>query len=265
MEYLSFFRASEEDLDNKDKFFLLHWAAVIVCYYCHGMFYVAADRYGFLDAWAIRSGKKRLPSDEQQFKAIKLATVDTFLIKPVLLYFGFPYVFEQFLGFNEDVSNITHIKEVLLMLAIFSFSFYCIHAGLHKVKYLYKTVHKVHHSYHESVGFAAQFAHPIEELTNAFHLVIAMILVRPHYISNCIFLGIQIFEIVDAHSGYSVPWRFLYPWSDVWPCGAGARMHDFHHSHNIGNYGGGLIGFDRLFGTDVDFKKHETSRLDKSK
>ena len=224
-------------------------------YYCPGWFYVLADWYGFLEPYAIRKGSKRLPSLRQQYAAIVQATVDCFLIKPVLFWCLYPYVGQPFINFDPSPDISINIKEVLYMMCIFSFSFYVVHRLFHNIPFLYKNVHKIHHTYHETVGFAAQWAHIVEEISSGFHTVIAVSLVRPYFSSWIMYFFLTLVEIVDAHSGYSVPWRFLYPWSDVYPWGSGARIHDFHYSHNVGTYGGGLISFDKIFGTDRAYKE----------
>ena len=33
----------------------------------------------------------------------------------------------------------------------------------------------------------------------------------------------------------------------------GADRHDFHHSHNVGNFGGFTIFWDSIMGTDKDY------------
>jgi sterol desaturase/sphingolipid hydroxylase (fatty acid hydroxylase superfamily) len=56
-----------------------------------------------------------------------------------------------------------------------------------------------------------------------------------------LFLALRIWETVDAHSGYRIPFS---PWTYL----SGAVNHDLHHSANLGNYG--LFGFwDWICGT----------------
>ena len=50
---------------------------------------------------------------------------------------------------------------------------------------------------------------------------------------------------------------------DINPWGSGARLQDYHHSHNLfGTFGGGITGlWDWAFGTDVDFRSYEMQRI----
>jgi len=244
------------------------WGSIVsfVCSFVPGMLFVAVGDFGWggglLEPYAIRKGtKKRLPSKEQQWTAIRTGTKDLFL-KPLLFYLAFPTLGEPLLKFGiERLEPLQFLGDLFKMEVIFSLSFYLTHRTLHEVNWLYVNVHKIHHQFHETVGFAGQYAHIVEEATSAFHVTIAAFLVRPNFITWMAFFGVVVFEVVDAHSGYEVPWRWIYPWSNVYPWGSGARIHDYHHSHNKGSYGGGLIGFDRLFGTDKDyhnFYKKET-------
>ena len=57
---------------------------------------------------------------------------------------------------------------------------------------------------------------------------------------------------VDVHSGYDFPWN---PWNCL-PLTAPASHHDFHHTHNIGNYSSFFTIFDFLFGSYKQFLKH---------
>lgn len=249
-------------LDNQSIYTLISCMIVFLTYYCHGWFFVFADWYGFLNKYCIRNGTHRIPSLSQQWAAIREATLDTFLLKPLILYFIYPYIIEPYVSFDDTPSLTRILVDSTLMLILFSTSLFFIHGALHKITFLYKHVHKRHHSFHESVAFAAQYHHPVEALASACHVICAVALVKPHFLSYCLFLGLTLMEIVDSHCGYDVPWAVLYPWSGHYPWGSGARLHDYHHSHNLGTFGGGITGlWDWAFGTDADFRAYEKQRI----
>ena len=235
---------------------------IFIAFYLHGWFFILADWYGFMDKYAIRSGKHRLPSLEMQWTAVREASIDLFLIKPVVLYFIYPFVGNIFIIFDGVLPSMGEVfLQWLSMNLIFSTSLYFFHRAMHH-KYLYQYIHKRHHTYHDTVGFTAQYAHPVEGMISAFHVIFGIMIVRPHFLVYCIFLATTMTEIIDSHAGYDVPWSWLYPWSDRYFWGSGARAHDYHHSHNLGIYGGGLTGlWDKLLGTDADFVKFESKRL----
>ena len=205
-----------------------------ITYYIHSWLFIVCDWYGYLDRYAIRSGRHRLPSIDQQWAAIREASLDTFIMKPLLLYFSYPFVSKPFISYGEPPSPQKALLDWFLLSAVFSTSLYFIHAALHKVPFLYKHVHKKHHSFYESVSFAAQYHHPVEAIASALHVVFGTILVRPHFLVFCVFLATTMIEVVDSHCGYDVPWQYIYPWSGRYPWGSGVRPHDYHHSHNLG-------------------------------
>lgn len=235
---------------------------ILVFFYLHGWFFVLADWYGFLDKYAIRSGNHRVATVDKQWEAIREATLDAFVVKPLVLFFVYPYVADDYIHFGPTIPDArTFIFQWIIMKAIFATSLYCLHRAMHH-KSIYQYVHKRHHTYHDTVAFASQFAHPVEGLASAFHVILAIYLIRPHFLVYCCFLASTVTEIIDSHCGYDVPWAWLYPWSDWYFWGSGARAHDYHHSHNVGVYGGGLLGlWDRVLGTDVDFRRFEEKRL----
>ena len=248
-------------IDERSLFCLITLSIILIFFYLHGWFYVFADWFGFLDQYAIRSGNHKVATIEKQWEAIREATIDVFIVKPVVLYFIYPYVAGKYIYFDSHLPSWqTCILNWLSMKLIFSTSLYWIHRAMHH-KSIYQYVHKRHHTFHDTVGFASQYAHPVEGMLSALHVIFGVMLVKPHFIVFSAFMATTLFEIVDAHCGYDVPWAWLYPWSDRYFWGSGARAHDYHHSHNIGIYGGGLTGlWDRLLGTDVEFRRFEEKR-----
>jgi sterol desaturase/sphingolipid hydroxylase (fatty acid hydroxylase superfamily) len=59
-------------------------------------------------------------------------------------------------------------------------------------------------------------------------------------------LALRIFKTTDNHAGYDFPWS---PFGII-PGTSPGLYHDFHHSHNIGNYSTFLTFWDTVFGTN---------------
>lgn len=120
------------------------------------------------------------------------------------------------------------------------FAFYWTHRWVHENKTLYKMVHKQHHTYSGTIGFAAEYAHPFEQVVSNVGPTIAMPLILGMHM-GCwwLWLTYRLVETYVTHSGYAMPF-FL---------GDETKYHDFHHSANRGSYGGGPF-WDWLCGTN---------------
>lgn len=68
-----------------------------------------------------------------------------------------------------------------------------------------------------------------------------------HMFSYIIWGVIRLMNTVYTHSGYEFPWfpnNMLLFWVN-------ASYHDYHHSHNIGNYGSMFSLWDSLIGSNT--------------
>jgi sterol desaturase/sphingolipid hydroxylase (fatty acid hydroxylase superfamily) len=290
LDLLTFITTSPFQWSNHMQFFLFSWFIIIIAFYLHSWLYLLAD-WGYFGQWvekyAIRSGKHRYASMKLQYQAIYEATLDTFLIKPLILYFCFPYL-QNLISFDlptaqsslpspEDSNNTSTFPlssslfsshfffhcfyDWILLNFLFSTSLYFIHSAFHSFSFLYKNFHKKHHLFTSTIGFTSLYAHPIESLASAFHFIGPILLIKPSFITYLLYLISVTIEFVDSHCGYDVPWGWVYPWAEIYPWGSGARIHDYHHSHNLGAYGGGVFGiWDRLFQTDADYRLFEQKR-----
>jgi sterol desaturase/sphingolipid hydroxylase (fatty acid hydroxylase superfamily) len=109
-----------------------------------------------------------------------------------------------------------------------------LHRAMH-TRTLYSTIHKKHHEYIVSVGIAAEHAHIVEFLTvNIGALMFGPMILRNrmHLFVLWSWLAYRVGDTVDQHGGYEFPWS---PFS-ILPFATSAHYHDFHHTHNVGNY-----------------------------
>lgn len=74
---------------------------------------------------------------------------------------------------------------------------------------------------------------------------------RIHLVTTLVWTVYRVSESHDAHSGYDWPWS---PFRLV-PFSAPASYHNFHHSHNVGNYATFFSLWDTVFGTNQSFLK----------
>lgn len=66
----------------------------------------------------------------------------------------------------------------------------------------------------------------------------------------CVY-SLHLIESVEAHSGYQFSWSPLR----VLPFFTDEEYHDFHHSHNVGNYSEIWL-WDTFFGTNREYYKY---------
>lgn len=115
--------------------------------------------------------------------------------------------------------------------------FYYAHRALHHPS-IYRHIHKRHHTFKAPMAFAAQYAHPVEQvLANVLPTTLPLQLVRAHALSYAAFVAWTLYETSTVHSGYDFGWP-------------AADHHDLHHEHFRLNYGVMPYGLDWLHGTD---------------
>ena len=142
---------------------------------------------------------------------------------------------------------ITHVAASLF---IDETLFYWGHRALHH-PLLYSRFHKLHHRFYVPVGFSAEYFHPVDNLiSNVIPLIAGPLLLGSHMITFWILTIVRVAEALDSHCGYDFWWSpFRY-----FPFRPSAEVHDFHHSANSGNYGGMMLIWDWLCGTDAAYK-----------
>ena len=129
------------------------------------------------------------------------------------------------------------IGNFMIFIPIEETLFFWIHFMFHRSKFLYKKIHKIHHTYTAPTAYQAVYAHPVEHiLINIFPLLLGPVLMRAHVFEGVLWLGLAQLTTLVAHCGYVIP---LIPTNP---------LHDLHHLHFRYNYG--VLGvWDYLMGT----------------
>ena len=140
---------------------------------------------------------------------------------------------------------LAQLASILLMT---DFIFYFFHRLLHHPA-LYSRIHKQHHEFKAVTVIGFEYSHPIETLTNAISVILPPLILGAHPLVASISLGLRMWESVDAHCGYDMPW-YVSPWVLL----RSARRHDYHHSKNVGSYGIFPI-WDKLLGTAESYER----------
>lgn len=159
---------------------------------------------------------------------------------------------------NLFPSTIQLISQITFFMIMEDTVFYWIHRLLHSRK-LYGWIHKKHHEYKVTVGIASEYAHPVEfVLGNIIPASIGATLLgsKCHMFTWWMWLIVRVWETVDGHCGYDFSWspfRLL-------PLSGSANYHDFHHSHNIGNFSSFFTYWDSICGTNTFYYRFLTRR-----
>jgi sterol desaturase/sphingolipid hydroxylase (fatty acid hydroxylase superfamily) len=106
---------------------------------------------------------------------------------------------------------------------------------------------------------ATNYSHWFESLLNFFTVIIGPWLIgMRHPFELGLWFFLSLWESTVAHCGYALPFSI---WS--LPFLRQAVHHDYHHSHNQGNFGVFVgLTWDRLFGTNASFNKNEAKEKD---
>ena len=166
---------------------------------------------------------------------MKTIAFNHIVLGPAMGYFGYQGAVDWGLHMGVDTfpSWLTSMWQITLFMVIDDTMFYWGHRLLHH-KRIYKHIHKLHHSFYQPVGVASLYSHPIEViLTNTIPFMTGPILVGAHMSTTWMWLILRICETVDGHCGYDFSWS---PYR-LLPFSGDSAHHDFHHSHNKGNFG----------------------------
>jgi len=123
------------------------------------------------------------------------------------------------------------IIHICVALFVYDILFFCQHYTFHKVPYLYKNYHYVHHN-HKVINV---------KVTNRLHVVERMALILSanaglkmqgaHPLTRSLFIILFVLILLDNHSGYDFPWGY----HKILPHGLIAGPTKHHKHHEFGN------------------------------
>ena len=190
------------------------------------------------------------PSGGLMKEGLLTAAIVQLVLNPVL---GF-YLHTHWasLGLKSMRSSLPPVKDIfisLLIAHVFNDVFFYVAHRLFHSKSLY-FLHKQHHQFAGTVGFAAEFANPVEvAIANVFPTFYGCVFFGcKHPLVLLVWVSVRLHETYMAHSGYC----FKDTWLDTIALAHPyeAIHHDHHHTANRGNFG--CLFTDWLFGT-MDF------------
>jgi len=155
---------------------------------------------------------------------------------PILHLWRTLYGIENMLGEDDEWNWQRELPRFAICVVVIETVFYWTHWLLH-FPYLYKRIHKMHHTFTAPIAVAAPYAHPIEFLFgNLAGVILGLALANPHPWTAYYWVCYAIVTTCGSHSGYEC---------------FGCRGHDLHHEKFTVNFGVAKIT-DILMGTDYE-------------
>ena len=220
-----------------------------VLYYALNGFFLLCDVHHCFTKYKIPRTQRMIPSTSLIVSTILQGTIAQIFVAPIPLYLVYTYVVpDPKPPMTSPLPNALTLFRHFFCANLFTeVCFYATHRTFHEIPWLYRFAHKKHHQYVGSIGFAAEYAHPLEMiLGNQFSTAGYFLASAVHPFIWFVWLAWRLSETYESHSGYcfrgSWPERYLGLTN-----GNRAEFHDFHHTDNRGNYGSEVV--DYIFGT----------------
>lgn len=133
-----------------------------------------------------------------------------------------------------------------LALVIFDLEYALWHVVHHKVRFLYRHVHSIHHQFSSPSSWVTEYLHPWELISiGVFTTTSPWWFSGVHPMTQWSFLLVSIMVSVDDHCGYDLP-MLPHHWLPFW---GGSIHHDMHHHKPLTNFQPFFTWWDRLFGS----------------
>jgi sterol desaturase/sphingolipid hydroxylase (fatty acid hydroxylase superfamily) len=153
-------------------------------------------------------------------------------------------------------STLQVCRDVTCGLLLYDAMFFVGHFLMHKIPFIYKTVHKKHHVNTEARAMEIVRLSIPEEVLEVGISIVALNYLQCHPVSRTIYNLIITFLLTELHCGFDFPWT---P-QNVVPFGfaTGSRRHHYHHRYGKHYYQKFFCHVDRLFGC---FQKNDGSLM----
>lgn len=206
------------------------------------------DRNGIFEKYKLDRTPVMGPQESLITKTWIEAFVGQVVTGPLVLYYLYP-VFKYFgaPSMETPLPSFQRQFTVYFVANVFNgWAFYWSHRLVHS-KSLYAWIHKKHHTYKGTIGFAAEYAHPIEQIvSNQGPTIGGCLLMGSHFCVLLMWLINRLQQTYEGHSGYCFYGTFLHRIGLT--NAEAAAYHDYHHTGNRGNFGGPAY-LDHFFGT----------------
>ena len=170
-------------------------------------------------------------------------------VNPLLMYLDSLIEFKKIVDMSQTPTFLEMLPQLLVMLFMEDFFFFSTHWMLHS-KALYK-YHKIHHEHTTTTTLASLHSHTFEYLMAnvipaAIFTKVAELYAPLHVTTMSLWLIYRMWDGNNGHCGYNFSWALL----QVLPFCTNDDFHDFHHSHNVGNFASSFRIWDCIFETN---------------
>lgn len=212
----------------------------------NGLFFFI-EHYGIFEEYRFERKKFQVPSWDLVRRTVMEAFFGQTILGPPVAYCLYP-IFKYF-GMPSLLTALPSWPQLFLNFALANtfndFFFYWSHRIFH-CRAMYARVHKQHHTYNGSIGIAAEYASPLEQVfANQLPTVGGCLFFGAHPLVLFIWLVTRLQKTYESHSGYCFYGSLLHRIGLT--SSESAAYHDFHHSGNRGNFGAAYM--DWAFGT----------------
>lgn len=142
------------------------------------------------------------------------------------------------------------VLQIVAVLLIDDIYFYIWHILMHKNKFLYQKIHKIHHRANTPFPSEYLYVHPIEWMVGMIGPFLGIFLLGGvHLYSFWMMLLIRNLHELDIHSGLKSGALTKY-----FPFSGTNEHHDMHHAYLDGNYASAFSFWDKIFKTSITEK-----------
>lgn len=164
---------------------------------------------------------------------------------------------------------------IVIMLILHDAYFYFTHLASHRITFLFRRFHRIHHQSANPTPFADIMFHPVDAVVHAGFVPLFLFLLPVHPIAFALFLFLVTLVNCIGHSGFE-PFPAFVRYTSVLKWINYATLHNIHHSHIHYNFGLYFRFYDHLLGTErlpapsrsdkdsFGTKHDETNRLSRS-
>jgi methylsterol monooxygenase len=221
-----------------------------VIYFGRCLPFMIMDKIPFFNKYKIQVQK--MPTLREQWQCAMIVLISHFTAELPQIWLFHPIATWAGMKYNAPFPPIWKMFiQICICFAMEDTWHYWTHRALHYGP-LYKSIHKMHHTYSAPFGLAAEYASPIETAILGLGVIGSPIVLLTitgdfHLFTMYIWIILRLFQAIDAHSGYDFPWSLR----NFLPFWAGADHHDLHHEKFIGNYASSFRWWDYLLGTEA--------------